>query len=64
MEAKVLLKSTDMCLKVISDGLCFCTPSHFGRFFKRYMGCMPGAYKKTQFNLLLVKKTVKPGQSD
>jgi len=46
LEAKALLKSTDMSLKAISDGLCFCTPSHFGRFFKRYTGCTPSAYKK------------------
>ena len=45
-EAKALLKSTDMSLKNIADVLCFCTPSHFGRFFKRYTGYAPGAYKK------------------
>ena len=46
LEAKALLKSTDMSLKAISDVLCFCTPSHFGRFFKRYTGYTPSAYKK------------------
>jgi len=46
LEAKALLKSTDMNLKNISDTLCFCTPSHFGRFFKRYTGCTPSRYKK------------------
>ena len=46
LEAKALLKSTDMSLKAISDELFFCTPSHFGRFFKRYMGCTPSEYKK------------------
>ena len=46
LEAKVLLKSTDMSLKNISDVLCFCTPSHFGRFFKRYTGYTPIEYKK------------------
>jgi len=46
LEAKALLKSTDMSLKNISDTLCFCTPSHFGRFFKRYTGYTPNEYKK------------------
>jgi AraC-like DNA-binding protein len=46
LEAKALIKSTDMSLKNISDVLCFCTPSHFGRFFKRYAGCTPSEYKK------------------
>jgi len=46
LEAKALLKSTDMSLKNISDVLCFCTPSHFGRFFKRYTGFTPSEYQK------------------
>jgi len=46
LEAKALLKSTDMNLKDISDILNFCTPSHFGRFFKRYTGYTPSEYKK------------------
>ena len=46
LEAKALLKSTGMSLKNISDILCFCTPSHFGRFFKRYTGYTPSKYKK------------------
>jgi AraC-like DNA-binding protein len=46
LEAKALLKSTDMSLKNISDLLNFCTPSHFGRFFRRYAGCTPSEYKK------------------
>ena len=46
LEAKVLLKSIDMNLKDISDSLNFCTPSHFGRFFKRYTGYTPSEYKK------------------
>ena len=45
LEAKAFLKSTDMNLKDISDTLCFCTPSHFGRFFKRYTGYTPSEYK-------------------
>ena len=46
LEAKALLKSTDMNLKNISELLYFCTPSHFGRFFKRYTGYTPIEYKK------------------
>ena len=46
LEAKALLKSTNMSLKNISDVLCFCTPSHFGRFFKRYTGYTPSEYQK------------------
>jgi len=46
LEAKALLKSTDINLKNISELLCFCTPSHFGRFFKRYTGYTPYEYKK------------------
>jgi AraC-like DNA-binding protein len=46
LEAKALLKSTTMNTKNISDILHFCTPSHFGRFFKRYTGLTPNEYKK------------------
>ena len=46
LEARALLKSTNMSLKNISDVLCFCTPSHFGRFFRRYTGYTPSAYQK------------------
>jgi AraC-like DNA-binding protein len=46
LEAKALLKSTGMSLKNISELLNFCTPSHFGRFFKRYTGYTPSEYKK------------------
>lgn len=46
LEAKALIKSSNMNLKNISDILNFCTPSHFGRFFKRYAGCTPNEYKK------------------
>ena len=45
LEAKALLKSTDMNLKNISDLLNFCTPSHFGRFFKHFTGLTPSEYK-------------------
>ncbi|MCL2596664.1 MAG: AraC family transcriptional regulator [Paludibacter sp.] len=45
LEAKVLLKSTDMDIKNISEILHFCTPSHFGRFFKRYTNYTPNIFK-------------------
>ena len=45
LESKALLKSTNMNLKNISELLYFCTPSHFGRFFKRYTGYTPKEYK-------------------
>ena len=45
LEAKALLKSTDTEIKNISEALHFCTPSHFGRFFKRYTNCTPNKYK-------------------
>ena len=46
LEARALLKSTNMNMKNISELLHFCTPSHFGRFFKRYTGFTPNEYKK------------------
>ena len=45
LETKALLKSTNMNLKNISETLHFCTPSHLGRFFKRYTGYTPKEYK-------------------
>ena len=49
LEAKALLKSTGMNLKTVSDTLNFCTPSHFGRFFKRYAGLTPSEYKHATY---------------
>jgi AraC-like DNA-binding protein len=46
LDAKALLKSTDMSFKTISDLLNFSTSSHFGRFFKRYTGYTPSEYQK------------------
>ena len=46
LEAKALIKSSNMSFQDISDLLCFCTPSHFGRFFKRYAGLTPLEYKR------------------
>jgi len=46
LEAKALLKSTNMNIKNINEILHFCTPSHFGRFFKKYTNYTPNEYKK------------------
>jgi len=45
LEAKALLRSTKMSLQDISETLNFQTPSHFGRFFKRYCACSPRSYR-------------------
>jgi AraC-like DNA-binding protein len=49
LEAKALLKSTNMSFQTISDLLNFSTSSHFGRFFKRYTGYTPSEYQKLKF---------------
>ncbi|GHT17741.1 AraC family transcriptional regulator [Bacteroidia bacterium] len=46
LEAKALLKSTDMNFKTISDMLNFTTSSHFGRFFKQHTGYTPSEYQR------------------
>ena len=45
LEARALLKSSNMSLQGISDLLNFPSQSHFSRFFKRYTGYSPRAYK-------------------
>jgi AraC-like DNA-binding protein len=45
LEAKALLKSTDMTVQQISDELNFPSQSHFGKFFKRQTGLSPKEYK-------------------
>ncbi|MDR1683483.1 MAG: helix-turn-helix domain-containing protein, partial [Candidatus Symbiothrix sp.] len=46
LEAKALLKSTNMTIQQISDELNFPSQSFFGKFFKREEGISPRAYKK------------------
>ncbi len=46
LEAKVLLKSTDMTVLEISDKLNFDTQSRFGTYFKRIAGVSPSEYRK------------------
>jgi AraC-like DNA-binding protein len=45
LEAKALLKSTDMTIQQISDELNFPSQSFFGKYFKRVTGITPSEYK-------------------
>ena len=45
LEAKALLKSTDMTIQQVSDILCFDNPSFFTKYFKRHMGMTPKEYR-------------------
>lgn len=47
VDAKVLLKSSNMTVMQISEELNFPNPSFFGRFFKQYAGLTPLEYKKS-----------------
>jgi len=46
LEAKALLKSTNMTIQQISDELHFANQSFFGKFFKRNTGMSPRKYKE------------------
>lgn len=46
LEAKALLKTTDMTVQQISDRLNFPSQSFFGKYFKRLEGISPSAYRK------------------
>ena len=45
LEAKALLKSTNMTIEQISDALNFPSQSFFGKYFKRVTGMSPSEYK-------------------
>ncbi|MFT3738688.1 MAG: helix-turn-helix domain-containing protein [Breznakibacter sp.] len=47
LEAKALLKSTNMNIQQISDELNFPSQSFFGKYFKRHVGTSPKDYKKS-----------------
>lgn len=47
LEAKALLKSTNMTIQQISDALNFPSQSFFGKFFKRIVGMSPKEYRET-----------------
>lgn len=46
MDAKAKLKSTNLSVQEIAYSLNFPTPSFFGKYFKRYVGMSPLAYKQ------------------
>ena len=46
LEAKALLKSTNMTIEQISDALNFPSQSFFGKYFKRVTGMSPREYKR------------------
>ena len=46
LEAKVLLRSTDMTILQISETLNFVTQSRFGTYFKKHVGITPGEFRK------------------
>jgi AraC-like DNA-binding protein len=46
LEAKTLLKTTNMTIQQISDELNFPNQSYFGRYFKRLVGMSPKEYRK------------------
>lgn len=47
MEAKVLLKTTDMTIQEIAVYLNFANQSFFGKYFKHHTGMSPSNYRKT-----------------
>ncbi|MDR2038005.1 MAG: AraC family transcriptional regulator [Bacteroidales bacterium] len=47
LEAKVLLKTSDLTVVQISEELNFINPSFFGRFFKQYAGMTPLDYRES-----------------
>ncbi len=46
MEAKVLLKTTDMTIQEIAVYLNFANQSFFGKYFKHHTGVSPTTYRK------------------
>lgn len=47
LEAKALLKSTNMTIQQVSDEMNFPSQSFFGKYFKRQVGMSPKEYKKS-----------------
>ena len=45
-DAQFQLRTTDLCVKQISDNLNFPNPSFFGKFFKLHVGVSPNNYRK------------------
>jgi len=46
MEAKILLRNTDLSIQEISERLNFLTQSHFGKYFRKVTGITPTQYRK------------------
>ena len=46
LEAKALLKSTNMTVQQVGDELNFFEQSFFGKYFKRIVGVSPREYKR------------------
>ncbi len=44
-QSTVLLKNRDLRISDIAEMTGFCSPSHFGSHFHKYMGCTPGEYR-------------------
>ena len=47
LEARALLKSTDMSIQEIAEELSFANQSFFGKYFKHYVGVSPKQYRKS-----------------
>ena len=47
--AKLLLSTSELSIKTISEQLCFCAPSHFARTFKEVTGQLPQEYRKENY---------------
>lgn len=48
LEAKVRLKQSKSTINQIAEALNFSDASFFGKYFKRYVGCTPAAYRKAK----------------
>lgn len=44
-QSTVLLKNRDLRILDIAEMTGFCSPSHFGSYFRKYMGCTPREYR-------------------
>ena len=52
LEAKKLLRKTDLSIQEISYDLNFSTPSHFGKFFKNQTGMTPKEFRNRILNIV------------
>jgi AraC family transcriptional regulator, transcriptional activator of pobA len=48
LEAKALLRYSDLAIATIADDLGFAEPTHFGRFFRRHTGLSPRDWRATR----------------